>query len=491
MQVPIPDDWNGEKWKCYQIEWPDSPQWTAIFLGLLTYATRGRYWDGNSGSIIGAQSIGMDIYGKNYPFRDCEGLVNESDDGGGTVIAGASSLVDYLERLTDMSLCGYNPKAFKIEDGSLWVRDFCGEWVKIGETTSAQEPDGDIITPPPAGNVNTTACAMASKAAALLVNIATVAVGEADVTFDPFDYSTDLIDAFPGLNFDERDIARSFVSAKEIDLGGWQGEAYADIIVEYLQCHFAPLITASQSGITQAEYSAMRDAITPAITAYYADHIQEPFAVWGNVLTTLYKWLFEAVGAGDWRKVTYGAQPIAGVDCACPEPVVPYSGTVWFADNRVLTVGLPATFYSATLETSNEISYYFGGNIQNVYQEWSWNEYLKASGTIQELEIQLPEYQPSAMPDHYPAESWSDVSPTELSNYWKPIVGGANQPDETIYDPVENAQRVTFKWNAPVNLEGHYIKLAHKSNPKDQQSTVGGPQRFYITFKLTYAGGLR
>jgi len=59
-QVPIPEDWDGLTTQCYVVEWPSSVAWRAILFGLMSMATRGRYWDGRTGNIVDTQNIGRE-----------------------------------------------------------------------------------------------------------------------------------------------------------------------------------------------------------------------------------------------------------------------------------------------------------------------------------------------------------------------------------------------------------------------------------------------
>lgn len=70
-RVPIPDDWDGTSYCCQIISWPDSDAWNGILLGLLTWPTRGRFWDERTGTVTVAQEIGQEILAKNSP-GDCE-----------------------------------------------------------------------------------------------------------------------------------------------------------------------------------------------------------------------------------------------------------------------------------------------------------------------------------------------------------------------------------------------------------------------------------
>jgi hypothetical protein len=71
MKVIIPNDWDGEDWQCFTIQWPNSPQWLALLLGLVTTPTRGRWYDETTGNIKGAQAIGAEIFARNFPWNFC------------------------------------------------------------------------------------------------------------------------------------------------------------------------------------------------------------------------------------------------------------------------------------------------------------------------------------------------------------------------------------------------------------------------------------
>lgn len=72
MKLPIPDDWNGEDWSCFQIQWPNSRQYNAILAGFLSFLTRGRVWDEKTGSIRDVQEIGWQIVNKNWKLPTCD-----------------------------------------------------------------------------------------------------------------------------------------------------------------------------------------------------------------------------------------------------------------------------------------------------------------------------------------------------------------------------------------------------------------------------------
>ena len=64
-QMPIPKDWDGTSYCCQVVEWPASVEWQAIFVGLMTMPSVGRFWDASTGSVKEAQDIGKDINDRN------------------------------------------------------------------------------------------------------------------------------------------------------------------------------------------------------------------------------------------------------------------------------------------------------------------------------------------------------------------------------------------------------------------------------------------
>lgn len=104
MAMPIPDDWDGESWNCWMIEWPSSTLWTAILCGFVTQPTRGRFWDASTGSVEAAQATGKEIENRNETEDWCMTCLSELAEaisslgtsirsGGGCVVAGQTGTV--------------------------------------------------------------------------------------------------------------------------------------------------------------------------------------------------------------------------------------------------------------------------------------------------------------------------------------------------------------------------------------------------------------
>lgn len=117
MQLPIPDDWNGEDWQYKLLCWPCSVQWEAILLGLVTLLARGRTWDERTSpsptSIIDVQSVARLIYQNNLDsegnFMGCSDLVAVLDD---IKVAIEGIQVDQTSQVTIQTAIANNVQAF-------------------------------------------------------------------------------------------------------------------------------------------------------------------------------------------------------------------------------------------------------------------------------------------------------------------------------------------------------------------------------------------
>lgn len=148
-KLPIPDDWDGESWRCIQVQWPDSLQWSVILNGVMTGLTRGRVWDERSGMVTEAQAVGSEIWSRNFPYTLCGGDEQTQDEiiqiinAGG---CGLSALEGWQMACLDLT------NLIKIEDGKLWVRDSCCEWHEVtsdgGGLSSGGGASGSWEEPP-------------------------------------------------------------------------------------------------------------------------------------------------------------------------------------------------------------------------------------------------------------------------------------------------------------------------------------------------------
>lgn len=97
--MPIPDDWDGETWRCWAVEWPDSVAWNAMLRGFITMPTVGRFWDERTGSVIAAQAVGIEIWNRNSPLEESLMSCNEDTQ------AALALIAEKLQGLIDKACC--------------------------------------------------------------------------------------------------------------------------------------------------------------------------------------------------------------------------------------------------------------------------------------------------------------------------------------------------------------------------------------------------
>lgn len=70
----VPDDWDGETYKCIQITMPDSEHWRALLLGQIVEASQADFWDAETGDVdeaVAAIETAYQMTIENYPL-ECE-----------------------------------------------------------------------------------------------------------------------------------------------------------------------------------------------------------------------------------------------------------------------------------------------------------------------------------------------------------------------------------------------------------------------------------
>jgi len=463
VKLPIPDDWNGQDWTCVQLDWPNSPQWLAILNGLLTQATRGRLWDGRTGSITDVQAIGREIWYRNKPFRACQ-TTGENGETKTIYIPCGGSEPDESESEDNMPAVTW----LTIEDGILYMH--FGPCCKVAIEGSV----ADIINPPP-GDTNTDTGTPPTYACNKAYGIAGAL----------FDLANDVIDAISGKGsvYEMYQPAHAILAPHN---STWQTTqlvcaayiadtaaiesmlADADTI-QWLTCVWSPLLNDTDN-ISSGEFYSM-------VTANYPNWGGSERYFWSRMLTAV-----DNSTVAWWARLFYDNE---APTCDCPE-VYTYNGAVTWENGRNIQLeSQGSSLESATQQAPNIMRFQVLGGQNENFQEVHWQEYLAATGTVQELQIEFPLLS-ADVSGYYPAYNWSDTNPTLLSNYWQPIC--SNAPDSTAYYAQPNKQVVIFKWNSPVNLDAANVLLPCKINPKNQSVSR---QRFTVDAEITYSGALR
>lgn len=69
MQMPIPDDWDGESVCRWAVCWPDSVKWRAILSGLIEMPMQGRFWDFDTGNFLQLRQDFKPVYDFNFNLK--------------------------------------------------------------------------------------------------------------------------------------------------------------------------------------------------------------------------------------------------------------------------------------------------------------------------------------------------------------------------------------------------------------------------------------
>lgn len=310
MKLPIPDDWNGEDWRCVEVQWPDSPLWIAILAGLLTTPTRGRFWDEQTGNIKQVQAVGNEIWNKNFPLNDCSVCPSPNGPGPMPTPVQIGTICGLLERGMNMGLCGYNPKAFKVEDGILYVRDFCGDWVAVGamtpasEETPASNPLDDPEDPPSwfaCGKVSGLIDAMAALVQAALDNYAVPG------SFEPACRA-----AVPNATLGRAAIyllLTDMIAARKVYS---ESDIYNADTIQKMKCKAVVGVSASGE-VTTDEYTFTLNSVKSAI---YED---APDSAAALVVWTLWEQAYQTIGFNDCILLMELGSATSGLDCSCPD----------------------------------------------------------------------------------------------------------------------------------------------------------------------------
>jgi len=341
--ITIPDDWSIEtgQWNCIQIQWPNSPSWTAILLGILSAAQRGRFWDEKTGIVTDAQAIGREIFARNADLTSCEGdplPLPPPDQIGGF---GGSCFEDCEDTMPCLDIS----HLLKIENGKLYALDGCCVWQEIGPLgaepdlgeTPLEIPGGD----PPAYN----ACAKAYAGARILRDVAFACWEQYDSypwEFVPLveeDVKQDLVDLAV--------VAAVLQAGIMSPLGYTIEEVCSDSFLQWLRCQLNVKFADNAATATEDDFKSARSLVI------------------GHVTPDVYKmnfwdYVFTAIGWKTFaRYIALGAAQ-DDVDCDCPEeqgPGIPPTTGAWWSglvektglDGTLSVIAISSNFRKITL----------------------------------------------------------------------------------------------------------------------------------------------
>lgn len=291
--VPIPDDWSEDSWFCIKVQWPNSPRWISVLTGLLSQPMRGRFWNGQTGTVTEAQEVGQEIWDRNILFNPCDGSIIDGDTGdsltGGGLVLVPSEWMENM--ITDVD--------FDCTTGILTFKSglCCVKQIDLSCLQTTIGTDDDPYDPPQEYQ----ACNKAS--------------GLVDMLWALLDAGWDAQGSFPtqwvGLceasvpGYDLSNSACWSLVQQSVDLDNdySKSEVLTDFRKQQVKCLLSKLLDDTTVGISQAQYDAYR-----GLASVVFEGEQRQWALTG----------IEAFGAGNCSNIAALAAPVTA-DCTCPE----------------------------------------------------------------------------------------------------------------------------------------------------------------------------
>jgi len=299
VKYPIPDDWDGQTWECYQIQFPSSLRWDAILNGWLSSLFKGRVWDETTGQITAVQAIMREMWLRNKDLAACDLNCQECSDhtceGGGCASTDCESENETMPCLNLSSL-------LKIEDGSLYAKDDCCNWVLIGEIAGLEEspPDdfGDVLDPP----ATYSACGKAVAIVDAIYQVAQAIFEETDVS-NPLSWYSDIRAACPGLNLKSKFLLEGILDAMLLkDFDYTEEEVFDAASHQEIICKLERSLPATGTALTEDEYKSIETA--------FNQNLGFDVAIFGAAAN--------ALGKSQLSNLAMAGSLSADADCDCP-----------------------------------------------------------------------------------------------------------------------------------------------------------------------------
>lgn len=316
MEIPVPQDWDGESWTCFEIQWPDSPEWLAILTGLITSVQRGPFWRArNKIEVEAAKLLGRTVVDRNLPFVDCRVCEEQRNGGGDTVALGASGgagccdscceescemgCITSLEIIDGVLYAYYGP-CCRVEVGA--ISDISG----VGEDPYNQNPDLPPVT-------EFSACGKADA-------IVTVVAGVVDAIWDARDDVLPWVmfqlprQRFPDISFNDYWLLQGNLTALAVDAFYEVADVFDETTLQSIKCRLVNMFEDDAAGLQDGDFLKIQ-----------ATFINE----FGLLIGTLYRQALDAMGDGDLdRYIKVGATNLTA-ECDCPQGVGVLGSVTW------------------------------------------------------------------------------------------------------------------------------------------------------------------
>lgn len=253
----IPDDWNGEDWTCYAIQWPDSPKFKLLLRSLLYSLSRGRDWDRQTGTITAATLIGWDIFDRNSPLIDCSASPEcpecpDCDTGGNGGNAGSGGGIVILEEedmgqvVTDVQLIG---SVLRVYFGHCCYEDY--DLAGLAAEFPGELPP-DVVNPDEDPEFEYSSCGKAKGIVEAIYTIVTAAYTAVETKL-PWQY-IGFIESAVGYNLDNNWCAVLLIEVpKMIILGIDSGDVNNAVYKQAIINRIAQILPADGTGVPDEE----------------------------------------------------------------------------------------------------------------------------------------------------------------------------------------------------------------------------------------------
>lgn len=303
MKVPIPQDWDGETWKCVQVYWPDSPQWLAILAGLLSYPMLGRFWDERTGSILTVQITGKEIWERNQPFNSCQGEIEETPGQGttGGPCFAPFDDCDFEESEETMSTGPCPP--IKVENGILYWWQCC-EWLEVGSIAPADTaPDlpDDLWENDELPAPTYYPCGQANAVLDAIWEVASQMWDEGDES--PFGWIGDVQGVLPGFDLSDQYTFNGIMEGEVLRALSYGEEEVFDLVTKQaVLCRLEKLFTDSPGTLTDEQYNNIKGCFTSEMGGEQG----------------IFDWARRAIGKKNLSNIAKMGATDSTADCECP-----------------------------------------------------------------------------------------------------------------------------------------------------------------------------
>jgi hypothetical protein len=434
MKLPIPDDWNGRDWQCFQIIWPDSPLWIAMLHGWLSQMGRGRTWNEKTGSILATQAIGYEIWERSTPLVDCAGEAHPPDDQ--TRMQHIAGPCWFGEDEPEMP-CVDLSNLIKLENGHLWVMNGCCEWVDKGAIgdfveEGISDPPGEDLDPP----IPFSACGKAKAIVDAIYLVTNALFANTDSLVLPWEAVSAVKSACAPLSLKSNQVLLGLFDALALKNAGYEGEeVFDEDSRQGILCRLARTLSSDTGALSQANMNSINDA--------FNQNLGFEVAVFGAAAN--------AIGLVQLSNIAMAGQLDQTADCECPElvtPTQPPTDGAWFTGLITKTEGDGVIVMTTLSPNMRKIGLrWLVGAPGAQFTDLGFIAHMAAPDNLTSLTVRLT--------GEYPLADWHTEPYDRWNNPHIPVLAGVTGDDQTpgTQDASGAEWVITFDSGKPTGYE--------------------------------------